>query len=323
MAELATLAQLQSAQEVVYAHLKPTPEICWPLLSERCGCEVWVKHENHTPIGAFKVRGGLTYLDDFSPADSDARGIISATRGNHGQSLAFACSRKDVPLTIIVPIGNNPEKNEAMRALGAELVVYGKDFQEAREQAEIIAREKDFHMIGPFHPLLMRGVGTYALEFLSQIIDLDTVYVPIGQGSGICGMISAREALGLETKIVGVVAENAACYALSFEQKKSISTNSADTIADGLACRIPDEAALEIILAGADDIVTVSENEIRRAMKYYYIDTHNVAEGAAAAPLAALLKEQEHPVNNIGEKIGLVHSGGNTDMELLKSVLME
>ena len=321
MAQTATLEQLEAAQEVVYVHLKPTPEISWPLLSKRCGCEVWVKHENHTPIGSFKVRGGLTYLDNLSKAKFGTPGIISATRGNHGQSLAFACSRKGLPLTIIVPFGNNPEKNNAMQALGAKLVEFGFDFQEARERAEILAGEEGLHLISPFHPLLMSGVGTYSLEFLSGVHDLDSVYVPIGQGSGICGMISARDALGLTTKIVGVVAENAPCYALSFSQRKPVCTNSSETIADGLACRVPDEAALEIILAGADNVVVVSEQEIRRAMKHYYTDTHNVAEGAAAAPLAALLKEQGLRPGKAGNKIGLIHSGGNVDAELLKSVL--
>ena len=321
MPEKATLAQLEMAQAVVYDYLKPTPEICWPLLSQRCGCEVWVKHENHTSIGAFKVRGGLNYLNDLCKNNTPVSGIISATRGNHGQSLAFACAQKGIPLTIIVPIGNNPEKNQSMKALGAELLVFGQDFQEARERAEVIAADKGLHLIGAFHPLLMRGVGTYAMEFFSQVSDLDKVYVPIGQGSGICGTISARDALGLTTKIVGVVAENAACYALSFEQKTSVSTETADTIADGLACRIPDQAALEIILQGADNVVTVSDQEIRCAMKYYYTDTHNVAEGAAAAPLAALLKEREQLSGKAGKKVGLVHSGGNADTKLLISVL--
>ena len=321
MPEKATLAQLEMAQAVVYDYLKPTPEICCPLLSQRCGCEVWVKHENHTPTGAFKVRGGLNYLNDLCNNNTPVSGIISATRGNHGQSLAFACAQKGVPLTIIVPNGNNPEKNQSMKALGAELLVYGEDFQEARERAEVIAADKELHLIGAFHPLLMRGVGTYAMELFSQVSDLDKVYVPIGQGSGICGTISARDALCLTTKIVGVVAENAACYSLSFEQKTSVSTETADTIADGLACRVPDQAALEIILQGADNVVTVSEQEILCAMKYYYTDTHNVAEGAAAAPLAALLKEREQLSGKDGKKVGLVHSGGNADTKLLISVL--
>jgi len=316
--EKATLDELKSAQEIVYRHLKPTPEITWPLLSARCGVEVWVKHENHTPIGAFKVRGGLTYLDYLSREQPDVKGIISATRGNHGQSLAFAAARYGISATILVPFGNNPEKNNAMRALGADLIEHGEDFQEAREHAEVLGQEKKLHMIGPFHPRLLQGVGTYALEFLTACPKLDVVYVPIGQGSGICGMISARDALGLNTKIVGVVAENAASYALSFDQKKAVSTNSADTMADGLACRIPDENALAIILAGAEDVISVSEDEIMAAMRYYFVDTHNLAEGAAAAPLAGLLKEKDQ---RAGNKIGLVLSGGNVDKITFKNVM--
>ncbi len=320
MPDTAPLSQLEAAQEVVYGHMKPTPELWWALLSERTGCDVWVKHENHTPIGAFKVRGGLNYLEKFAAENPDSPGIISATRGNHGQSLAYACARKNVPLTILVPYGNNPEKNAAMRALGANLVEHGDDFQEAREQAEVMGAGDGLHMIGPFHPWLMAGVGSYALEFLLAVPDLDTVYVPVGQGSGICGMVSARDALGHRTNIVGVVAENAAAYALSFEQGQNVSTISADTIADGLACRVPDDQALAIIMGGVERIETVSEAAIRRAMKVYFTDTHNIAEGAAAAPLAALLNET---AKMAGKKVGLVNSGGNVDADLFKLVLEE
>ncbi|MBT3989631.1 MAG: threonine dehydratase [Rhodospirillaceae bacterium] len=311
-----SLDELTAGQDIVYRYLKPTPEILWPLLSERAGTEVWVKHENHTPIGAFKVRGGLTYMDHLSREQPDVKGIISATRGNHGQSLAFAAARYGMTLTILVPHGNNPEKNNAMRALGAELIEYGDDYQEAREYAESLAQEKQLHMVGAFHPWILAGVGTYAMEFLTACDDLDVVYVPIGMGSGICGMVSARDALGLKTKIIGVVAEDAASYALSFEQKKAVSTNTADTIADGLACRVPDANALEIILDGVEDVVRVSEEEIKAAMRNYYTDTHNLAEGAAAAPLAALLKQKSD-----GKKVGLVNSGGNVDAETFRSIL--
>lgn len=235
-----SLDDLKAGQEIVYRHLKPTPELTWPLLSERAGTEVWVKHENHAATGAFKVRGGLVYLERLTQEQPEVKGIIAATRGNHGQSLSFAAAKYGIAATILVPFGNNPEKNDAMRALGAELIEHGQDFQEAREYAQGLAVERDLHMIGPFHPWLLQGVGTYALEFLTACDDLDVVYVPIGMGSGICGMIAARDALGLKTKIIGVVAENAASYALSFEQKKVIPTNSADTMADGLACRIPE-----------------------------------------------------------------------------------
>ena len=316
--EKVSLDELKAAQDIVYRHLKPTPEISWPLLSERAGCEVWVKHENHTPIGAFKVRGGLNYMDRLSREQPEVKGIISATRGNHGQSLAFAASRYGIAATILVPFGNNPEKNDAMRALGAELIEHGEDFQEAREYAEVLGAEKKLHMIGPFHPWLLQGVGTYALEFFTACSDLDVAYVPIGMGSGICGMISARDALVIDTKIIGVVAEDAAAYALSFEQKKAISTNTADTVADGLACRVPDENALAIIMDGADDVVKVSEDEIKAAMRYYFLDTHNLTEGAAAAPLAALMKQKNL---RQGKKVGLVNSGGNVDADTFKDVM--
>lgn len=313
-----SLDDLKAGQEIVYRHLKPTPELTWPLLSERAGTEVWVKHENHAATGAFKVRGGLVYLERLTQEQPEVKGIIAATRGNHGQSLSFAAAKYGIAATILVPFGNNPEKNDAMRALGAELIEHGQDFQEAREYAQGLAVERDLHMIGPFHPWLLQGVGTYALEFLTACDDLDVVYVPIGMGSGICGMIAARDALGLKTKIIGVVAENAASYALSFEQKKVIPTNSADTMADGLACRIPEEAALAVILAGAEDVVTVSEDAIKAAMRAYFIDTHNLAEGAAAAPLAALLQEKNL---RRGKKVGLVNSGGNVDAATFQSVM--
>ncbi len=313
-----TLEDLETAAEIVHRHFAPTPDIAWPLLSKRCGAEVWVKHENHTPIGAFKIRGGLVYMDRLKRDQPDVAGIITATRGNHGQSVALAARLNNLPATILVPFGNNPEKNAAMRALGAELIEYGEDFQEAYEQCEGLADEKGLHMIRAFHPSLMQGVGTYALEFLSRHSDLEAVYVPIGQGSGICGLISARDALGLATKIIGVVAENAACYALSFEQKKAVATNSADTLADGMACRVPDDGALSIILAGAERIVSVSEDEIAAAMRHYFTDTHNLAEGAGAAPLAGLLQEKERMA---GQKLGLILSGGNVDRALFSRIL--
>jgi threonine dehydratase len=314
----ATLEELEAAAETVHRHFAPTPDIAWPLLSARCNADVWVKHENHTPIGAFKIRGGLVYVDKLKRDQPNTAGVISATRGNHGQSIALAARLNDLPATILVPHGNNPEKNAAMIALGAELIEFGNDFQEAYEHCEGLSEEKGLHMIRAFHPTLMQGVGTYALEFLSRHDDLDAVYVPIGQGSGICGLISARDALGLTTKIIGVVAENAACYALSFDQKKPIATNSADTLADGMACRVPDNGALGIILAGAERIVTVSEDEIAAAMVHYFTDTHNLAEGAGAAPLAGLLQERD---SMAGQKLGLILSGGNVDRGLFSRIL--
>lgn len=313
-----TLSELQDAAATVHAVVAPTPQISWPLLSQRCGAEVWVKHENHTPIGAFKVRGGLVYLDRLRRDEPRVSGVVSATRGNHGQSLAFAARRLSLSATLVVPHGNSSEKNAAMRALGGEVVEHGKDFDEAYAHARRLAGERSLHMIPAFHPWLVLGVATYALELLGAAADLDTVYVPIGQGSGICGTMAARDALGLRTGIVGVVAQNAPAYALSFQQGKIVATDSAITIADGVACRIPDPNAFALIRQGADRIVTVSEAEIRAAMRHYFTDTHNVAEGAGAAPLAALLQERDRMK---GKKVGLVLSGGNVDCSVYMDVL--
>ncbi len=317
---LPTLAELEAAADLIHRTITPTPQICWPLLCERCGCEVWVKHENHTPIGSFKVRGGLVYMDDLKRAQAGVPGVIAATRGNHGQSVAFAARAYGVRAIIVVPHGNSVEKNRAMRSFGAELVEEGHDFTAAYEYAKGLADERGLHMLLSFHPLLARGVGSYSLEFLSTVPDLDVVYVPIGLGSGICGMIAARDGLGRSTKVVGVVAANAAAYALSFEAKEPISTNSSDTLADGMAVRAPDEAALDVIWKGAERIVTVSEDEILAAMRHYFSDTHNIAEGAGAAPLAALLKERERMQ---GKKVGLILSGGNLDRDLYLKALDE
>ena len=249
----------------------------------------------------------------------DCIGVITATRGNHGQSVALAASKVGLSATVLVPHGNNPEKNDAMEAYGGELIVHGEDFQEAREYAGELAGDKGLHMIPPFHPWLIEGVGSYSVEFLQAQPDLDTVYVPIGMGSGICGMISARDALGATTEIVGVVAENAPSYALSFAAGECVPTNSADTMADGLACRVPDPDALDIIMAGAARIVSVSEAEMLAAMGYYFTDTHNIAEGAGAAPLAALMKERGAMA---GKRVGLILSGGNADRELFRQALL-
>jgi threonine dehydratase len=312
------LANLEAATDLVRRVVPPTPQYCWPLLSRRVGTETWVKHENHSPIGAFKIRGGLVYLDDLRRSRPEIAGVITATRGNHGQSIAYAASRLGLKATIVVPHGNSVEKNRAMAAFGATLVEVGHDFQAAYEYAIAAAERDGLHLVPTFHPLLMRGVATYALELFRAVAALDTVYVPIGQGSGICGMIAAREALGLKTEIVGVVAENAPSYALSFAAGKPVSTNSADTLADGLACRVPDPAALAIILKSAARIVTVSEAEIRQAMRALFADTHNVAEGAAA--LAAALKERDR---RSGKRIAVVQSGGNIDRALFAEVLAE
>lgn len=315
-----SLADIETASELIYRYMLPTAQHCWPLLCARSGTEVWVKHENHNPIGAFKIRGGLVYLDNLMKAQPSVSGVIAATRGNHGQSVAFAARVQGISAVVVVPHGNSVEKNQAMRGLGAELIEEGSDFTAAHEFAKGLAGERGLHMIPSYHPLLVRGVATYSLELLRAVADLDSVYVPIGLGSGINGVIAARDALGLKTKVIGVVAEEAAAYDLSFEAKRPVSTNSADTFADGVAVRVPDATALEVILAGADRVVTVSEEEIKAAMRAYFTDTHNVAEGAGAIPLAALLKEKDQMA---GRKVGLILSGGNIDKALYQKILAE
>ncbi|MHA1570012.1 MAG: threonine dehydratase, partial [Alphaproteobacteria bacterium] len=240
------LDQLREAAELVHSAVPPTPQHCWPLLSERAGAEVWVKHENHTPIGAFKVRGGLVYTDDLRRTQPNVEGVVAATRGNHGQSVAFAARRFGLMATLVVPHGNSSEKNAAMRAFGGELIEHGHDFQAALEHAEALAGERGLHMFPSYHPLLTRGVASYALEFFDAVGDLDAIYVPIGLGSGISGVIAARDALGMATEVIGVVAENAPTYALSFKSGQPVSTNSADTMADGVACRVPVAMAVDI-----------------------------------------------------------------------------
>lgn len=312
------LSRIEQASELVHTVVPATPQYCWPLLAKRVGAEVWVKHENHTPIGAFKVRGGLVYLAELKKAEPRHSGIISATRGNHGQSLALAARRFGLSAVIVVPFNNSREKNDAMRAFGAELIEHGRDFQEAAEFAARFGEERQLHFVRSFHPLLVAGVATYALELFRAVADLDTVYVPIGMGSGICGVIAARDALGLRTNVVGVVATAAPAYALSFAAGKPIATDNAQTMADGLACRVPDPAALDIIGKGADRIVTVSDDEIRAAMRHLYTDTHNIAEGAGAASLAALLQEKDRMA---GKRVAIILSGGNVDGEVFARVL--
>jgi threonine dehydratase len=320
MSMLPSLAQLDAAAALVHTVMPPTPQYCWPLLSQRIGAELWVKHENHTPIGAFKLRGGLVYLDDLRRAQPGIAGIISATTGNHGQSIAYAATRLGLAATIVVPHGNSPEKNRAMRAFGADLIEHGHDFQAAYEYAIARAEAERLHLLRSFHPLLVRGVASYGMELFRAVDGLDAVYVPIGLGSGICGVIAAREALGLKAEIVGVVAENAPTYALSFAAGRPVATNSADTFAGGLAVRVPDDEALAIIRAGAARIVTVSEAEMRQAMRIMFADTHNVAEGAGAAPLAAALKERDRLA---GKRVAVVQSGGNIDRALFAEILAE
>jgi threonine dehydratase len=314
------LATLEAAAELVHRVVPPTPQYCWPLLSRRLGAELWVKHENHTPIGAFKLRGGLVYLDDLKRREPQIAGVITATRGNHGQSVAYAAARLGLSATVVVPHGNSVEKNRAMAAFGARLIEHGHDFQAAYEYALELAERQELHIVRTFDPMLVRGVASYGLELFRAVPDLDTVYVPIGQGSGISGVIAAREALGRTAEIVGVVAATAPAYALSFAAGRPVATNSADTIADGLAVRVPDAAALDIIGRHAARIVTVSEAEIRGAMRILYTDTHNLAEGAGAAPLAAAMQERSRLQ---GRRVAVIQSGGNIDRSLFAQVLAE
>jgi len=307
------LPQLERAHDIVGAAMPPTPAYAWPLLSGRLGATVIVKHENHTPTGAFKVRGGLVYVDRLKRERPHTTGLISATRGNHGQSLAFAASRYRVPVTIFVPHGNSVEKNRAMQAFGASLVEYGEDFQSAREEAGRRAELSGLEFVPSFHPDLVMGVATYALELLRKAPDLDVLYVPIGQGSAICGCILARDLLGLTTEIVGVQSTEAPSYALSFAAGTVVTTESSNTLADGMATRVPDPDALAIIRKGASRIAQVTDGEIRLAIRALWTDTHNLAEGAGAAALAAALQDKQ---KIRGRQVGVVLSGGNIDLDL-------
>jgi threonine dehydratase len=312
------LVEVEAALPVVRAVMPPTPQYAWPQLSAATGAEVFVKHENHTPTGAFKLRGGLVYVDRLKRARPQAAGIVSATRGNHGQSLALAGGRAGLRVAIVVPHGNSVEKNAAMRGFGAELVEHGRDFDEAKDHAATIAQERGYAFVPSFHRDLVIGVATYAHEFFGAIADLDTVYVPIGLGSGICGVIGMRDALDLSTRVVGVVAQNANAYARSFAAGHVVPTNAAGTFADGMAVRVPDEAALGIIRHGTERVVEVSEDEIAEAIRLYFSATHTLTEGAAAAPLAALMKERERMK---GRRVGLIVSGQNIDAPAMAKVL--
>jgi threonine dehydratase len=310
-----TLDELEKAAAVVHETVGPTPAIAWPLLAARCGAEVVVKHENHLPTGAFKVRGGLLYARELG---AGSRTLVAATRGNHGQSVAVAARSAGLAARIVVPHGNSPEKNAAMRGWGATLVEHGRDFSEAYEHARALAAEPGCHLVPSFHPTLVRGVASGALELFAQAGPLDVLYVPIGLGSGACAAIAARDALGLATRIVGVVAANAPAYALSFERGAPVATETADTIADGLAVRVPDAEAVAALRRGVERVVAVGEDQIRAAMRHYFTDTHNVAEGAAAAGLAALLRERDALR---GRRVGLVLTGGNVDAAVFAEAL--
>lgn len=309
---------IEQAARRIYQVMPATAQYAWPLLAERLGCTVWVKHENHTPTGAFKVRGGITFMHWLKHVHPDVKGVVTATRGNHGQSLALAASALGLKALIVVPEGNSLEKNNAMRGFGGEVVEYGGDFDEAREEAARLADLHDLYLVPPFHIELVKGVATYALELFEAAPDLDTLYVPIGCGSGICGMIAARDALGLSTQVVGVVASEAAAAKLSFDAGVMRETASANTFADGLAVRKPVADAFAIYGAAAARIVSVSESEIAEAMRVYYTDTHNLAEGAGAAALAALIQERE---TMVGKRVGVILSGGNVDRSVYAKVL--
>lgn len=313
-----TLADLEAASRVVHSVLPPTPQYCWPLLCERTGAEVWVKHENHTPVGSFKVRGGLIYFDELAKHPQRPKGVITATRGNHGQSVAYAARRYNIPSFVVVPHGNSTEKNAAMRAFGARLIEHGDDFQSAREFAAEMALSESLHFVPTYHSLLVAGVATYCMELLQAVADLDAVFVPIGLGSGASAMLAARDALGLKTEVVGVVSQHSPAYARSFAARKAISVPSETRIADGMACRTPDAGALEILLRGLSRIVEVSDSEVAEAMRTLYACTHNVAEGAGATSFAALTNERERWQ---GKRVAVIMSGGNVDTSVLVSVL--
>jgi threonine dehydratase len=316
LAGVHTLDELEEAARIVHAAMPPTPQHAWPLLAARLGAEAWVKHENHTPTGAFKLRGGLVYMARLKARRPDVPGVVSATRGNHGQSLAYAGRLHGIPVTIVVPRGNSTEKNAAMRAFGARLVEHGEDFDAARAQAEALAEAEGLVFAPSFAPDLVAGVASYALELFRAAPPLDAVYVPIGLGSGICGLIAARDALGLATEIVGVQSTGANAYALSVAAGHVVTTNRADTKADGMATRVPDPDALAIIRRGAARIVEVTDDQVAEAIRAYWTDTHNLAEGAGAAPLAAAMAERGRIA---GRRIGVILCGGNIDLALFRS----
>jgi threonine dehydratase len=319
MIPLPSLADITSAADLISRHLAPTPQIRWPRLCEAVGTEVWLKHENHTPVGAFKVRGGLVYIDGLRLREPSCRGVITATRGNHGQSIGFAARLHGLRAVVYVPHGNSREKNDAMRALGVELIESGDDFQAARERAAEVAAAESLHFVPAFHLDLVRGVASYWLEFLRGVRDLDLVFVPIGQGSGITACVAARAALGLtRPRIVGVVSAQAPCYALSIAEGRPVEAPATTGLADGLACRVPDPDALEVIRACVDEVLQVTDEDVADAMRLLFATTHNAAEGVGAAALAGALQVK---ASLAGRKVGLVLSGANVDSDVFARVL--
>ncbi len=312
------LAELESAAELVHRVVTPTPQYAWPKLARRVGCNIWVKHENHTPTGAFKVRGGLVYMDRLLRREPRVPGLISATRGNHGQSISFAAARAGIPARIYVPLGNSPDQNSSMRAFGATVVEVGKDFDEAKHEAFRVAAAEKLHFVPSFHRDLVAGVASYGLELFRAVPRLDTVYVGVGMGSGICGLIAVRDVLGLETEIVGVGAAKAPATIRSFAAGHPVETESAVTFADGIATRQPDADAIATICRGAARFVEVTEDEMAEAMRAYFDDTHQVAEGAGAAPLAAAMKERARSANR---NVAVILTGGNIERARYLQVL--
>ncbi len=328
MLRLPSASRLAIARSHVYRSLAPTPQYAWPLLARRLGTEAWVKHENHTPIGAFKLRGGLVYFDSLmqghlgssNSGGGRPAGVITATRGNHGQSVAFAAREAGLPATIVVPHGNSREKNAAMRALGAKLIEHGDDFQAAREHAAAVADAQGLHMVPSYHPDLVAGVASCWLEFFESVPGLQRVYVPIGMGSGAVAAVAARGALRRRFDIIGVVSAQAPAFALSVSSGKPVEAPVTTTLADGLACRKPDPDVVQILGSALADVVQVDDEEIAAAMKMLYIDTHNVAEGAGAAALAAAIRQRDRIA---GQVVGLTLSGGNVDHDLFARVLLD
>jgi len=313
-----TLDELHEARRIVAEVVPPTPQFAWPLLGEAIGADVWVKHEDCTPTGAFKVRGGVVYMDRLRRDRPHVAGVVSATRGNHGQSIAFAGRAAGVAVTIVAPIGNSPDKNAAMRAFGAELIEHGHDFQAAREHAQSLADAHGLEMVHSFHPDLVVGVATYAWELFDAVSDLDAVYVPIGMGSGICGLMGVRDLLGLDTEIVGVVADGAPATALSVAAGHVVSTERADTFVDGVACRVPDSVAIDAIARGAARIVQVPDDVTADAMRLLHRTTHHMVEPAGAIATAALMMERDRQA---GRRVAVIQTGGNLDAQLLAEVL--
>ncbi|WP_420239815.1 threonine dehydratase [Telmatobacter bradus] len=318
--QLPSLAQILDAQTVVYRAMPPTPQFSWPLLNQRLSAEVWIKHENHSPVGAFKLRGALVYIDWLKQTEPGLTGVVAATRGNHGQGVGMAARLAGLRAVIVVPHGNSREKNRAMLAQGVELIEHGLDFQESMEYARGVAADRGFAMVDSFHERLVMGTATYAREFFEATPPLDVVYVPIGLGSSICGIAAARNALGLKCQIVGVVAAKSPAYALSMRERKIVVAASHTVIADGLACSTPNSLAMEVIWKNVNRIIEVSDAEIASAMRAYYQDTHNLAEGAGAAALAGAIQEMRV---HEGKRIGIILTGGNVDMDLYKQILAD